>query len=220
VIGVYLFFDTETSGLPVDYQAPPSKGPNWPRIVTIAWVVTDDRGRELRSDHRLIRPDGWAIGAEAERIHGITTEYAVANGEALSPVLTRFAAELDQAGAIIAHNVRFDSGVIGSEYLRLGRPDLVSAKLSACTMLGGVDTCKLPGRGGGYKWPRLVELHDKLFGASFQGAHHALADTRACAKCFFELRRRGLFGDYRPSEREPVAPKSDPTVAAIEELLR
>jgi hypothetical protein len=28
-----------------------------------------------------------------------------------------------------------------------------------------------------------------LFGAPIGGAHSALADTRACARCFFELKR-------------------------------
>jgi len=47
--------------------------------------------------------------------------------------------------------------------------------------------CKLPGKGGRYKWPTLTELHIKLFGTKFEDAHDALADTTACAKCFFKL---------------------------------
>mgnify|MGYP000730892693 CR=1 FL=1 len=36
------------------------------------------------------------------------------------------------------------------------------------------------------------ELHQKLFGEGFEGAHHALADVRACARCYFELVRLGV----------------------------
>jgi len=42
------------------------------------------------------------------------------------------------------------------------------------------------------KFPTLEELHTVLFGENFQGAHDALADVRATAKCFFELLRRNV----------------------------
>ncbi len=48
--------------------------------------------------------------------------------------------------------------------------------------------CRLPGPYG-YKWPTLQELHMKLFQESFEDAHHALVDVRACARCYFELKR-------------------------------
>jgi DNA polymerase-3 subunit epsilon len=51
--------------------------------------------------------------------------------------------------------------------------------------------CALPGPYG-YKWPKLTELHQKLFNCSFDGAHDALADITATARCFWEMRKRGL----------------------------
>ena len=33
--GTYLFFDTETTGLPANWQAPMSDLENWPRLVQI-----------------------------------------------------------------------------------------------------------------------------------------------------------------------------------------
>jgi hypothetical protein len=53
--------------------------------------------------------------------------------------------------------------------------------------------CALPRKNGGYKPPKLIELHEILFGESFVGAHDAAADVRACARCFFELKKRGVF---------------------------
>ena len=49
--------------------------------------------------------------------------------------------------------------------------------------------CKIPGKYG-YKWPTLSELHLKLFDFDFEGAHDALLDVKACAKCLFELERK------------------------------
>ena len=61
-----------------------------------------------------------------------------------------------------------------------------------CTMIRSTDYCQLPGRYGKYKWPKLEELHFKLFGESFEGAHDALADIRATMRCYYEMEKRGL----------------------------
>jgi hypothetical protein len=35
---MYLFFDTETTGLPKNYKAPVTDLNNWPRLVQLAWL--------------------------------------------------------------------------------------------------------------------------------------------------------------------------------------
>ena len=37
----YLFFDTETTGVPQDYKAPSSDTDNWPRMVQLANMTRD-----------------------------------------------------------------------------------------------------------------------------------------------------------------------------------
>ena len=37
----YLFIDTETTGLPKEYDAPYTDIDNWPRLVQLAWIVYD-----------------------------------------------------------------------------------------------------------------------------------------------------------------------------------
>lgn len=50
--------------------------------------------------------------------------------------------------------------------------------------------CAIPGgKGGKYKWPKLEELHEILFGEKFDMAHNAAADVEATARCFLELVR-------------------------------
>jgi len=58
-------------------------------------------------------------------------------------------------------------------------------------MQAATNFCEIPGRYG-FKWPSLQELYGKLFDESFDGAHQALVDVRACARCFFELKRIGV----------------------------
>ena len=55
-------------------------------------------------------------------------------------------------------------------------------------MKSSTNFCRIPGNYG-FKWPKLSDLHIKLFGKDFDEAHNALADIRATADCFWELKR-------------------------------
>ena len=53
--------------------------------------------------------------------------------------------------------------------------------------------CKIPSANyRDYKIPKLIELYRHLFKKGFANAHNALADCRATAECFFELKRLNL----------------------------
>lgn len=43
-----------------------------------------------------------------------------------------------------------------------------------------------------FEWTKLQELHYRLFGCDFEGAHDAMVDITATKKSFFEMRKRGL----------------------------
>ena len=51
-----VFFDTETTGLPRDYNAPSSNLDNWPRLVQLAWIVSDYQGNVLSNENHIITP--------------------------------------------------------------------------------------------------------------------------------------------------------------------
>ena len=61
-----------------------------------------------------------------------------------------------------------------------------------CTMKRTADICRIPNGRGGYKWPNLTELYTFLFNTNFADAHDAHFDVKACADCFFELKKRKL----------------------------
>jgi DNA polymerase III epsilon subunit-like protein len=190
---VYLFFDTETTGLPRNYNAPASDVSNWPRLVQLAWLLADRAGSELKSRASIIRPDGFVIPEGAARIHGITTEIARARGIGLAEALKAFEEDLGAAEVVVAHNIEYDAGVVGAEYFRSGRKKSpIAAQTLVCTMRGSTEYCALAGGPRGYKWPTLQQLHQRLFGAGFAAAHDAVTDVGACAKCFFELKRRDV----------------------------
>jgi DNA polymerase III epsilon subunit-like protein len=188
---MYLFFDTETTGLPKNWKAPVTDLDNWPRMIQIAWILCDAAGNKIETEVYIIKPEGFVIPKEASDVHGISTEKAMSDGIALMDVLTKFKAAVDKSDFIVAHNISFDEKIMGAELLRNKLDSNFESIRKLCTMKSSTDYCKLPGMYG-YKWPTLSELHIKLFGVDFEDAHDALVDISVTEKCFWELKRRGL----------------------------
>lgn len=187
---MYLIFDTETTGLPKNYNAPASDSENWPRLVQLAWQLHDKTGKLIEADSFLVKPEGFTIPPGVSALHGITTEKALENGQDLADVLTRFDEALSKAEVVAGHNVEFDINIVLAEYYRLGREKDFSEKKILDTKELSTDFCAIPGgRGGKFKWPTLSELHKELFGKPFADAHNAAYDVEATARCFFELIR-------------------------------
>jgi DNA polymerase-3 subunit epsilon len=185
---VYLFFDTETTGVPRNWKAPASDLANWPRVVQLAWVECDESGEVVAREQFIVKPEGFSIPPDAARVHGITTDRALREGAGLKQVLLAFSAAAKKSSGAVAHNLDFDEKVLGAEFARVQLDDPLPRLERLCTMRASTDHCQLPGRYG-YKWPTLEELYRHLFDETLQGAHDAAADALACARCFFELRR-------------------------------
>ncbi len=188
---MYLFFDTETTGLPKNWRAPVSDLSNWPRLVQIAWLQCDTSGKEILKQSYIIKPDNFEIPSEAIKVHRISNEKANRIGISLKKALSEFSTILRSSKLLIAHKINFDEKVVGSELIRTKIENNLPSIAKICTMLATTDFCKIPGLYG-YKWPTLMELHKKLFNSSFEDAHNALSDVSACAKCFFELKKRRI----------------------------
>ena len=194
-----LFLDTETDSLwKVGHN---EFHPEQPRPVQIAFARYTASGREIYASSLVVRPlETWpALTRESIAIHGITEAirqdglYATHAAELLRDVMLR----TENLVTVGGHNVGFDLLVLRGFFFDLGMPsvaDLLLELKNVDTMQMGVDFCKLPRRDGepGNKRPSLTELYNFLFGEGFEGAHDALADVRASARCYFELKRRGV----------------------------
>ena len=202
----YLFFDTETTGMPDDFDAPVTDTDNWPRVVQIAWahVSTDPHTIDGTLSY-IIRPDGFTIPANAAEVHGITTERAVSEGYPRGKVLEAFSKAVRVSDVLVAHNMSFDLPVGGAELVRLRSTNMLHDMPTICTKEASTDYCKIPfpGGGRGYKWPNLQELHDTLFGERFDDAHDAGVDVKAGARCFLELLNRGVVSAPMPQRPDP-----------------
>jgi DNA polymerase-3 subunit alpha len=173
----FLIFDTETTGLPVDFGASAFKGPNnWPHIVSISWAIMDEKfNKVLSSQSYIIKPRGWVIPFESTVIHGITTDEATTHGHDLAAVMDKFFCE--HVDAYIAHDMNFDRNVVYNAMLwdlnykyftGFGKPKM-------CTMLLGRKLCKLVKN----KSPKLTELYEFCTGKkpNILSLHNSLYDT-------------------------------------------
>jgi len=201
---MYIFFDTETTGLPKNWKAPVTDTDNWPRITQLAWQVYDKKGKMISERCELIKPDGWTIPTVEELTkegnknpnffveNNMSTERCEKEGVELKKLIKDFVKEVDNSDYLIAHNMKFDEMIIGCEMVRTNLKFKEEPR-KMCTMQESTNYCKMkPFRYGTYKWPSLDELHNKLFDEGFDGAHDALADVKACARSFFELKDRKI----------------------------
>lgn len=149
--------DVETTGLRADEH----------RVVELAVVTTDARGRVLEEWSTRVNPQG-PIGAT--HIHGLTQD-DVADAPVFAEVLPQLNRRLSKA-AVAAHNARFDLAFLRHEYRRAGWslpfvPALCTLEASAYH-LPTLDRRRLPD----CCW---------AVGARVEGAHSALGDARATA---------------------------------------
>lgn len=185
---MYLFFDVETTGLPRNWKAPVSDLNNWPRLVQLAYLYYDSKGNKISEGDFIIKPEGFTIPKDASRVHGISTDKALKEGQSLTSVLNQFNSLIGQADYLVAHNMSFDEKILRAEFLRHKMQDSIQSKRKICTMEKTTKFCAIDGNYG-YKWPKLAELYYKLFRTEFDEAHNAAADVTATAKCFWELKR-------------------------------
>lgn len=210
----YFFFDTETTGVPKDYKASAEDVNNWPRITQLSFVTFDENENVVMKFNNLIKPEGWTIPTVQELTeqknkdphfferNGMSTERCEAEGVEIEKALTAFIAARLQAKYSIAHNISFDSKIIRAEMFRQGRTEEFTSE-KICTMMKSTSYCQLCVQNSNrFKWPKLTELHQHLFGCDFDGAHDALSDVMATAKCFFELKRRGVIVLDQPKKEK------------------
>lgn len=192
-MGNYLIFDTETCGLVpkgADYKTDFDK---FPHIVQLSWYFNGEY-----NDY-IIKPEGWVIPEEAAKIHGITTEIALEKGMEMATVLMEFINDCYDVERLVGHNLYFDTSIIKANIIReFGLFDsMVLASDKALNKSKRIDTmmktikfvgAKQQGKNTP-KFPSLADLHYKLFGWSFEGAHNAIKDVRATKRCYEELVR-------------------------------
>lgn len=210
----YLFIDTETTGLPQNRNVSPMETNNWPRLVSVAYILSDEK-EIVDKGYYIIKPKGFIIPPESTKVHGITTADAISRGMPIADVLEAIKPRIKECNYIVGHNVVFDINVLNAEFYRHDKTLPVSLKPYHCTMMWSKDFCGLPNN----KYPTLEELYYILKGESFSDAHNAMADTQAAMDCFWILKDSGII---KPRNKRPdiiIYPTKDNLLWAIDNVL-
>jgi DNA polymerase III epsilon subunit-like protein len=207
-----LVFDTETTGLPGSRIINPDTLKLWPHIVQFSYVIYDTELNDIvNSSDNIVRvKDEITISEESSKIHGITSEISKAKGISISIILNDFFDNLRNVDLLIGHNISFDINMVKVELLRLiyGNTLTVSEseiknykynlhfftnyKNISCTMQESIDFCGIKANdksGKEYnKFPKLLELHQKLFESIPNNLHNSFNDILITLRCFMMLK--------------------------------
>jgi DNA polymerase III epsilon subunit-like protein len=205
-----LVFDTETSGLPESKIISPDTLHLWPHIVQFSYIIYDTEKNEIvmTMDDVIKVEDNVTISQESINLHGITKEISQEKGVKLSKILHIFCNYLKTTDVLVGHNVTFDIQMVKVELLRLIYSNMTPedkikkyknnlSKLSNftniyCTMQNTIELCsikKTDKYGKEYnKYPKLIELHQKLFNTIPNHLHNSLNDILVTLRCFVQLK--------------------------------
>ena len=205
-----LVFDTETTGLPKTKFISPTTLNLWPHIVQFSYIIYDSLLNDIieSRDYIINLPENIVIPEESSKIHGITNELSKLKGVCISEVLNEFFQQLKKVDKLIGHNIEFDINMIKIELLRIINNKnnsyeqnklckqnlhyILNYENITCTLKDSINFCNiqtLDKLGKPYlKYPKLSELHEKLFNKSAINLHNSFNDILVTLRCFMKLK--------------------------------
>ena len=210
-----LIVDTETTGIPKSKLLTAGTLPLWPHIVQFSYIIYDTvLNKIIKITDLVIKiPANINISDEVSKIHGITNFISQNSQYKINDALIQFINDYYKfnVALIVGHNLTFDINMIKVELMReigsdnntLDKRDIsqfldtINDTTSEnfpklyCTMSNSIELCnlKLKSKFGKdfLKFPKLNELHIKLFNSSPRNLHNSLNDVLICLRCYYML---------------------------------
>jgi DNA polymerase-3 subunit epsilon len=207
-----LVFDTETTGLPKSKIMNPDTLNLWPHTVQFSYVIYDTNLNDIivSNDSIVKLKDEITIPEDSIKIHGITNESSHKNGINIELILNEFFSHLRNVDLLVGHNISFDINMIKVELLRFiydtksnisenevkeykyNLHFLTNYKNICCTLQESIDLCNIKAIdkfGKEYiKFPKLLELHQKLFESTPNNLHNSFNDILITLRCYMKLK--------------------------------
>lgn len=207
-------FDTETTGLPQSKVINDGTISLWPYVVQFSYIIYDtELNKIIKTVDFVIKiPDNINISDEVSNIHGITNFISQTSKYKIDDALSEFSFDYlnYNIDLLVGHNLSFDINMLKVELMReINNPNCLADKRSFsqlldslndmnkdstkiyCTMTKSVELCNLKIKnkhGKEYlKFPKLNELHMKLFNSSPRNLHNSLNDVLICFRCYYML---------------------------------
>ena len=213
-------FDTETTGLPKTKILNDESLSLWPHIVQFSYIIYDTELKKIRKTVDIVIkiPESINISDEVSDIHGITNFISQNSQYKIEDALSFFSNDYLNYGIdlIVGHNLGFDINMLKVELMReIGQITKTPNKrqfsqlleslndINAespespnlyCTMQKSIELCnlKMTNKYGKnwLKFPKLNELHMKLFNSSPRNLHNSLNDVLICLRCYYMLEHK------------------------------
>jgi DNA polymerase III epsilon subunit-like protein len=213
-------FDTETTGLPKTKILNDESLALWPHCVQFSYIIYDTELNKIIKiiDFVIKVPENINISDEASNIHGITNFISQTSQYKIEDALIYFSNDYLNYGIdlIVGHNLDFDINMLKVELMReIGqiidtpnrrqfsqlldslnsmKPESPESPNLYCTMQKTISLCNLKMKtkyGKEYiKFPKLNELHMKLFNSSPKNLHNSLNDVLICLRCYYMLEHK------------------------------
>lgn len=205
-----LVFDTETTGLPKTKFISPSTLDQWPYIVQFSFIIYDSSLNDIveSKDDIIKLPENVLIPEESTKIHNITNELSQKSGLQINEILNVFFDHLRNVDRLVGHNIEFDLNMIKVEISRIINENQVTPeqlklykynlhflnnyKNISCTLKDSIKFCNIQvinKSGKPYlKYPKLIELHNKLFNETPKNLHNSFNDILVTLRCFMKLK--------------------------------
>jgi DNA polymerase-3 subunit epsilon len=209
-------FDTETTGLPKSKLINEITLQLWPHIVQFSYIIYDTELQKIIKTVDLVIkiPENINISDEVSDIHGITNFISQTSQHKIEDALIHFSKDYlnYNIDLIVGHNLSFDINMLKVELMReinsQNNNNLYNkrqfsqlleilndlnqdSKEIYCTMQKTIELCNLKTTskyGKEYlKFPKLNELHMKLFNSSPRNLHNSLNDVLICLRCYYML---------------------------------
>ena len=210
-------FDTETTGLPKSKIINNLSLELWPYIVQFSYIIYDTELRKIiKTVDLIIRiPENINISDEVSGIHGITNLISQTSQYKIEDALIHFSKDYlnYNIDLIVGHNLSFDINMLKVELMREinNQNNLLDKRMFSqllenlndmtpespelyCTMKKTIEFCNLKAKskyGKEYiKFPKLNELHMKLFNSPPRNLHNSLNDVLICLRCYYMLEHK------------------------------
>jgi DNA polymerase III epsilon subunit-like protein len=175
-----IVMDTETTALLAVSAAAQEEQPH---LIEFAAIKFNTNLEPIQNIHIVMNPR-VKIPDESIRIHGFTNEM-VKDKQPFVAHWKQIASFFHESTILVGHNVLFDKNVLIWELTRINK------QYNFPWCLRDIDTVEECTKWLGHRLS-LTDLHIKLFGEPFQGAHGAMEDTKATAHCFRKMVNDGV----------------------------
>lgn len=191
-------FDTETTWF-INKKDTDLK--NQPKIIQFAWILWNLENWIFKEEKKIdIMINPWEpIPYASSKVHHIY-DMDVKNAPKINEKIDEIMWYINNSDVIIWHNIEYDEEMIKIELKRLEQSYRYQPKQVICTMKTTVDFCALQWKWERLKYPKLWELHKKLFDEYFIWAHDAMTDVEATLRCFLELEKKWVLKIEKKNE--------------------